>query len=168
MSGPVGSRGVREPSRPGKAGVRRGDAITRVDGREVRSREEFDQRTQDHGEGDRVTLTLRRDGRDEDVHVEAAGFPSARADDLAWELLGFSVGEDDDGLAVKRVRSGSPVARIGLQKGDRVLGLGGAAVQNVTEFRRKVIALRGARTVLLSVGRGPYQYNVNVPLARGS
>jgi predicted ATPase with chaperone activity len=34
--------------------------------------------------------------------------------------------------------------------------------------RRKVIALRGARSVLLSVGRGSYQYNVNVPLARGS
>jgi hypothetical protein len=35
------------------------------------------------------------------------------------------------------------------------------------EFRRKIIELRGAREVLLSVGRGPYQYNVNVPLARG-
>jgi len=29
-----------------------------------------------------------------------------------------------------------------------------------------MIDLRGARSVLLSVGRGPYQYNVNVPLVR--
>jgi hypothetical protein len=49
----------------------------------------------------------------DEVRFEAAAFPTTRADDLAWELLGFAVGGDDDGLAVKRVRSGSPVARIG-------------------------------------------------------
>ena len=65
------------------------------------------------------------------------------------------------------MRPGSPAARIGVQTGDRLLGLGGTATHSVAEFRRKVIEIRGAREVLLSVGRGPYQYNVNVPLVRG-
>jgi len=65
------------------------------------------------------------------------------------------------------VRPGSPAARIGVQTGDRLLGLAGAPLRSMGEFRRKIIELRGAREVLLSVGRGPYQYNVNVPLARG-
>ncbi len=157
-----------DPKSPAEAaGVARGDAITKVDGRDVASREEFEQRIEDHAEGDRITLTLRRDGRDEDVSLAAATFPAARADELAWQLLGVAAAGAEDGLVVSRVRSGSPAARIGVQRGDRLLGLGGTPLHSVAELRRKLIALRGARSVLLSVGRGPYQYNVNVPLARG-
>src|SRR5881397_2836057 len=46
------------------AGLTRGDVIVRVDGRDVHSREEFEQRIEAHGEGEHATLTLRRDGRD--------------------------------------------------------------------------------------------------------
>ena len=148
-------------------GLERGDAIVRVDGHEVTSREEFEQRAGDHAEGDRITLTRRRDGRDEEVELRAAVFPAARADDLAWRLLGLEANEGDDGLVVKKVRPGSPAARIGVEKGDRLLGLGGQPLRSLVELRRKMIELRGARSVLVSVGRGPYQYNVNVTLARG-
>ena len=156
-----------EPESPAAgAGIGRGDAVIRVDGRDVRSSEEFDQRVGDHREGDPVTLTLRREGREEEVHFTAAAFPSARADDLAWTLLGLGVTESDEELVVHRVRSGSPAARIGVARGDRLLGLGGTRVGSMAEFRRKMIEVRAARSVLLSIGRGPYQYNVNVPLAR--
>ena len=148
-------------------GLERGDAIVRVDGHEVTSREEFEQRAGDHAEGDRVTLTRRRDGRDEEVELRAAVFPAARADELAWRLLGLEANEGDDGLVVNKVRPGSPAARIGVEKADRLLGLGGQPLRSLAELRRKMIELRGARSVLVSVGRGPYQYNVNVPLARG-
>src|SRR6266566_1397444 len=105
--------------------------------------------------------------RDEEVGLAAATFQAARADELAWQLLGVAAAGAEDGLVVSRVRSGSPAARIGVQRGDRLLGLGGTPLHSVAELRRKMIELRGARSVLLSVGRGPYQYNVNVPLARG-
>ncbi len=157
-----------EPKSPAEAaGIARGDAVTKVDGHEVASREEFEQRIEDHAEGDRITLTLRREGRDEDVRLAAATFPAARADELAWQLLGLQAAGAEDGLVVSRVRPGSPAARIGVQRGDRLLGLGGTPLRSVAELRRKMIEVRSARSVLLSVGRGPYQYNVNVPLARG-
>src|SRR5438094_8648996 len=157
-----------DPKSPAEAaGVARGDAIVKVDGRDVASREEFEQRIDDHTEGDRITLTLRRDGRDEEVGLAAATFPPARAAGLAWQLLGVAAAGAEDGLVVSRVRSGGPAARIGVQRGDRLLGLAGTPLHSVAELRRKMIALRSARSVLLSVGRGPYQYNVNVPLARG-
>ncbi|HJQ84583.1 MAG TPA: trypsin-like peptidase domain-containing protein [Candidatus Binatia bacterium] len=149
------------------AGFARGDAILKVDGHDVGSREEFEQRVEDHGEGDRIALTRRRDGRDEDVEVKAAIFPTARADELAWKLFGFDAAEDDDGLVVRRVRPGSPAARIGMQRSDRVLGLGGTPLRTLAELRRRIIEVRAARSVLLSVGRGAYQYNVQVPLERG-
>src|SRR5438309_1645133 len=110
-----------DPKSPAEAaGVARGDAITKVDGREVASREEFEQRIEDHAEGDRITLTLRRDGRDEEVGLAAATFQAARADKLAWQLLGVAAAGAEDGLVVSRVRSGSPAARSGVQRGDRL------------------------------------------------
>jgi serine protease Do len=156
-----------ESQSPGAAaGFARGDAITRIDGREVASREEFEQRVESLADGDRVTLTRLRDGRAADVALTVGVFPAARADELAWELLGLAVAPDDDGLVVRRVRSGSPAARIGVERGDRLLGLGGAELRSQSELRRRMIELRGVGSVLLSIGRGPYQYNVHVPLAR--
>jgi len=156
-----------EPGSPAAgAGLARGDVITRVDGREIHSRDEFEQRVQDHAEGTKVVVTRRRDGSDDDVELVTAAFPAAQADDLAWRLVGLGVGEGDDGLVVRRVRDGSPAARIGVQRGDRLLGLGGAPLESLAAFRRKMIELRSARSTLLSIGRGPYQYNVQVALAR--
>src|SRR5205809_804309 len=71
------------------------------------------------------------------------------------------------GVVVAQVEPKSPAEAAGVQRGDRLLGLGGTPLRSVAELRRKMIELRSARSVLLSVGRGPYQYNVNVPLARG-
>ena len=38
----------------------------------------------------------------------------------------------------------------------------------MADFRRRLIELGNARGVLLSIGRGPYQYNIRLPLERGS
>jgi serine protease Do len=155
-----------EPDSPATgAGLVRGDVITRVDGHDVHSDDEFEQRIADRAEGDRLTLVRLHDGLEEEVHLTLAAFSPGRADEVAWRRLGIEVGEDEDGLAVKRVRPGSPAARINVQRGDRLLGLEGAPLRTAAEFRRKLLEVRRARSVLLSVGRGRYQYNVNVPLA---
>jgi len=142
-------------------GTRRGVVVSAID-----PRDEFEQRVQDHAEGTKVVVTRRREGNDDDVELVTAPFPAAQADDLAWRLIGVGVAEADDGLVIRRVRDGSPAARIGVQRGDRLLGLGGVALDSVSAFRRKMIELRGARSTLLSIGRGPYQYNVQIALAR--
>ena len=151
---------------PAAGKVERGDLVTRVDGRDVQSHEEFEDLIAAHGAGDEIRLTVRRDGKDDDVTLAAAAFPSEEADDLAWQLIGIGLGEDQDGVAIAKVRDKSPAARIGARRGDRLLGIGGVPVQSRAEFRRKMIEVRGARSVLLAIGRGQYQYNVNVPLAR--
>src|SRR5207245_9071419 len=158
-----------EPKSPAEAaGIARGDAVTKVDGREVASREEFEQRIEDHAEGDRLTLTLRREGRAEDVRLAAATFPTARADELAWQLLGLQAAGAEAGLVVSRVRPGSPAARIGVQRGDRLLGLGGTPLRSVAEPRRKLTEVRSGRSVPRSVGRGPEQHDGAGHLPRGT
>jgi serine protease Do len=158
-----------EPKSPAaEAGLVRGDVILKLDGREVASPEEFEGRIADHQTGDDLKLTVSgdADGAIRDVTVRVTAFPTTDADALIWSLIGFAAEQDANGLVVTKVRPNSPVARIGLKRGDRVLGLGGAAVNSTAELRRKMIESRGARGVVLTVGRGPYEYNVQVPLAR--
>src|SRR5439155_1183645 len=62
------------------------------------------------------------------------------------------------GVVVSAIDPGSPAASAGLA--------GGVALDSVSALRRKMIELRGARSTLLSIGRGPYQYNVQIALAR--
>ena len=148
------------------ADLRRGDVITKVDGQPVRSEEDFSERVDSRGIGETIALTLRRDDRDDEVRITAAEFPDDGADDVAWQRLGLAVEADRNGLVVRRVRPGSPCARIGLARGDRLLGIGGTALESTAQFRRRIASLRGARSVLLAVGRGDREYHVNVPLAR--
>jgi len=158
-----------EPKSPAAtAGLVRGDLILKVDGHEVTSPDDFESRVESRSSGESISLTVSgdKDGVEREVVLTAAAFPDSDADDLLWTMLGFAAAADDNGLAVSKVRPGSPSARIGLRRGDRVLGLEGSGVQTQAELRRKMIEVRAARSVVLSVGRGPYQYNVQVPLAR--
>ncbi|MCP9990937.1 PDZ domain-containing protein [Streptomyces albogriseolus] len=52
-----------------KAGIRPGDVITEVDGRPVHSGEELIVKTRAHRPGDRLELTLERDGEERTVSL---------------------------------------------------------------------------------------------------
>jgi serine protease Do len=146
----------------------RGDIVLKIDGHDVQSSEEFEARVGDHAAGDQLRLTVSgdEDGAIREVTVRVTTFPTADADELLWSRLGFAADADRQGVAVSKVRPGSPVARIGLRRGDRILGLAGSPVASMAELRRKMLELRSARSVVLTVGRGPYEYNVQIPLAR--
>jgi serine protease Do len=158
-----------EPRSPGaQAGLVRGDVVVKIDGREVVSRDDFESRIESHQAGDDLTLTVSgdEDGKIRDVPLRVASFPDTDADGLLWSLLGFAVDADENGLVVTKIRGGSPATRIGLKRGDRIHGLAGSPVETEAELRRRMIEVRSARSTVLTVGRGPYEYNVQVPLAR--
>jgi serine protease Do len=113
-----------------------------------------------------MNLAVIRDGRKRTIAVRATVYPAERADELAWQLLGIQLTERRAGLSVRRVRPGSSAARIGIRKGDRVVAIAGAAVKRMGAFRKKMIEVRLAQGVMLSVRRGRYVYNVAVPLKR--
>ncbi len=166
-----GARGVVvrdiEAESPAKeAGVARGDVITAVNGRPVQSRYEFEQRVRDQPVDGEIPLTVTRDGAERALKVRAREYPLERADTLAWDLLGVRIEAQRSGLVVRAVRPGSSAARIGVQRGDFVVGLGGVALADVAAFQKKMIEVRLAQSVLLSVRRGEYVYNVPVPLLR--
>ncbi|MET7734604.1 trypsin-like peptidase domain-containing protein [Streptomyces sp. NPDC005402] len=71
----VGTRGgdggpaVTEGGPGDRAGLRAGDVITEVDGRRIHSGDELIVKTRAHRPGDRLELTVKRDGREKDVSL---------------------------------------------------------------------------------------------------
>jgi serine protease Do len=157
-------RGVEADSPASRGGLERGDLIAAIDGREVRSSDEYEQRVRDHTADSQLRFSLTRDGAERTVTVQASQYPLDRADDLAWQLLGVQVHEARDGMAVRRIRQGSSAARIRMAPGDYLVGLGGVALKDLAAFRKKMIEVRLSQSVLLSVQRGHRIYNVMVPL----
>ncbi|GIW39535.1 MAG: peptidase [Candidatus Binatia bacterium] len=157
-------RDVEDGSPAERAGIRPGDVVLEIDGRRVRTTDEYRQRIRDHSVGSPVELLLWRDGRRLARTVRTQRFPDERADALAWQLLGVRLRETRAGLEIVAVRRGSPAARIGVRPGDILAGLGGVPLDSLDRFRRKLVEIRGNRTVLLSVRRGRSLYHVTVPL----
>ena len=156
--------GVEKDSPASHAGLERGDVIVAIDGHQLHSSDEYDQRVRDHAAESELQLSVSREGKDRTVTVHTMQYPMARADELAWELLGLRLEEAQGALAVHQVRRGSNADRIGIEPGDYVVGLGGVVVKNLKSFRKKMVEVRLARSVLLSVQRGRDVYNVAIPL----
>ena len=157
-------RGVEAGSPAAKAGLQRGDVLLSLNGRLLRSAEEYLQREREFISGDTLRFRVLRDGDEEDFAVAASRFPQEKADDLAWRLLGVAVKEEKDGLEVNKIRPGSPADRIGIARGDTILGLSGAQTKTLAEFRRKMIDARFSQSILISIARGRQLYHVTIPL----
>jgi serine protease Do len=166
--GAVVVRGIEPGSPAAGAGITPGELITAIDGRDVHSAEEYDQRIRDHAESGPIELTVTGQNGARQVTLHARRFPPERADALAWQLIGVRLAETRNGLSVDAVRPQSPAATIGVDVGDTIVALAGASVRTLEEFRRRMTDVRLARGTLLSIRRGPYVYQVNVPFAGNS
>jgi serine protease Do len=163
--GGVVVRGIESGSPAADAGITPGKVITAIDGHDVHSAEEYDQRIRDHAESGAIEFTVTEQDGARQVTVHARRFPPERADALAWQLIGIRLAETRDGLRVEAVRPQSPAARIGVGVGDAIVALAGAAVRTLEEFRRRMTDVRLAQGTLVSIRRGPYVYQVNLPFA---
>jgi Do/DeqQ family serine protease len=158
-------RSIESGSPAADAGITPGEVITAVDNRDVRSAEEYDQRIRDHAESSTIELTVTGASGTRRLTLHARRFPPERADALAWQLIGVRLTDARNGLRVDAVRPQSPAARIGVDVGDAIVALAGTSVRSLEDFRRRMIEVRSARGALVSIRRGAYVYQVNVPFA---
>jgi len=70
----------------------------------------------------------------------------------------------EHGLLVVQVESGGPADRAGLSLGDILLGLGGAALDDVDDLRRHLRGLAAGQAVTLNIARGGAAHSLTVTL----
>ena len=148
-----------------RAGVRRGDLVTRVDGHAVADPRELYELLTRSTQGQELGLTLLRDGAARTARVVAEEVPDSLVPELTSQLLGVALeAHPGGGYAVAAVRPGSGAARIGLQAGDRILQINGQALSDGEALERSVLDLQGRTRALIVVVRGRGRYHVTIPL----
>jgi S1-C subfamily serine protease len=157
---------VREEGPAAGSGIARGDVIVRVDKAPVRSAREFYEHLERATSGQELALGLWRGGSERRVSLAAEPIPERQIAELGEQLLGMRlVPADGGGFRVEAVRPDSGAARIGIEPGDRVLGINGRGLASPAAWRRVILDLRGRSHALVVVQRGRGRYHVTVPLS---
>jgi serine protease Do len=158
---------VEDDSPAGKAGVKTGDVILSVNGKDVKDARDLSRQIAWMDPGASVTLQVWRDGSRRDVSVtlgrqSSDSTASAGPDSGGVELgkLGLSLapassiaGLDKKGVAVVDVTPGSPAAERGFRTGDVIAEVAGRPVESPSDVRSAIESSRkdGKKAVLFRV-----------------
>ncbi|HID3222179.1 serine endoprotease DegP [Enterobacter cloacae] len=123
-----------------KAGIKAGDVITSLNGKPISSFAALRAEVGSMPIGSKVTLGLLRDGKAVNVSLELQQSSQNQVDSSTIfsgiEGAEMSNKGADKGVVVNNVKANSPAARIGLKKGDVIMGANQQAVKNIAELRK--------------------------------
>ena len=126
-----------------KAGIKAGDIITSVDGKNVANFAELRVKIGTTPPGQEVKVGLLRDGKPVTVTVKLdnSSQTTASAELMTPALQGATLSDGaakdgTKGVKVDEVAKATPAAQFGLQKDDVIVGLNRTPVQNLAELRK--------------------------------
>lgn len=147
-----------------KAGVKAGDVVVSMNGKAISSFAALRAEVGSMPVGSKLTLGLLRDGKPVSVNLELQQSSQTQVDSatiftgIEGAEMSNRSGKDEKGVIVNNVKGNSPAARIGLKKGDIIIGVNQQVVNNIAELRKildtkpSVMALniqRGDTTIYL-------------------
>jgi serine protease Do len=146
------------------AGLRPGDVIVSVDGKPVDSRESFATYTSTAASGQPLSLVVAREGSSRTVPVRPADPPSGLGLRILEEIAGLRVADQSRNVIIDGVVRGSRSENIGLASGDVIVGVNGNEVHTTRELNDELVKAVDRSSVVLSVARDRYVYNLTFPM----
>jgi serine protease Do len=173
-----------QPGSPAaKAGLKSGDVILAVDGKEMKDGRDLARTIANHPPGTEIKLDVWHDGQTKTMSLTLGQMPNERQANAAGgqhdnagnntPRLGLTLapanevaGAGDHGVAVTAVDPNGPAAEHGMQTGDVILDVAGKTVAKPDDVRQELMALEkaGKHTVLMRVKSGDATHFVAVPL----
>ncbi|MCS3604660.1 MULTISPECIES: serine endoprotease DegP [Buttiauxella] len=147
-----------------KAGVKAGDVVVSMNGKAISSFAALRAEVGSMPVGSKLTLGLLRDGKPVSVNLELQQSSQTQVDSatiftgIEGAEMSNRSGKGEKGVIVNNVKGNTPAARIGLKKGDIIIGVNQQQVNNIAELRKildtkpSVMALniqRGDTTIYL-------------------
>lgn len=159
-------RGVVKKSPAEKAGVRNGDAITRINGSKIQETTKINRLFRGSRIGDQIRLSIRRGDKSLEVVVptsEALGFvPSpldatllgVKVEDIrAYQRLKYRL-RDTKGVVITRLYKERPKGVFQFRPGDVITGLSSVPLSRKDEFEKLLVQGLKRNYVLLHLKRG--------------
>ena len=154
-----------------KAGMKRGDVITRFDGKEVKDAHMLSRMVAEKKPNTTVTVEIIRDKKEKSLKVKLGTMPQNLQASLTpmenknpWGLtvqkitpdlashLGIS--PDEEGVVISGVKPGSPAAEAGLRPGDVIKEVDRKDIKDLGSYNRAMNKADKSGGVLLLVKRG--------------
>ncbi|MBI4529968.1 MAG: DegQ family serine endoprotease [Candidatus Latescibacteria bacterium] len=178
---------VVEGSPAERAGVKEKDVILKVDDQEVNRPNQVQALIFEKRPGDKITLTLIRQGREKQLdvvlgereggQVRLASTTRKRPSSQA-EALGITVQEltdelaeelryrNDEGVVVSDVERYSPASRVGIRRGDLIMEIDNKPVTSVRDFAEITAGLQQGRSYLFYINQGGQKRFVAVAMPK--
>jgi len=166
-----------EPVGPArKAGIREGDIILSMNTSDISSEKDFHRAMIPLSAGEKIDITVWRDGKTKRVSVKTSTFPKELALDLAYDLLGISVENlstknryiykslAKQGVLISDVNRHSFLAHIGAKPGDVIRQIDDMPIKNIKDFEQAIIKYRQKNSFIMVLQRGDQLYNITVKL----
>ncbi len=183
--------GIMGNSPAAKSGLKIGDRVLAIDGKEIATRDELMEIVKGRKAGDELTMTIEREGKPEEIAVELAaaetidfGNPfggqrpprqgKKKQDDATPEepesapagkaLLGVQIDQNAERAEVAEMIAGSAAEKAGLQPGDVILGIGDTAISDPKSMIDAVGSLAPGDTVDIRLRRNEEAMTLKVTL----
>lgn len=149
-----------------RAGVQRGDIVSKLDGRAVQNAQELFETLQGMTAKQDLRIELYRDGIFREAIATAEELPREMVRNIVSRMLRLALKFSDshNTFEVTDVDRGSAAEALGLRSGDYLIGINGVALTSNEALRRAVARLRGRSRALVVVQRGSGRYHLTLSL----
>jgi M6 family metalloprotease-like protein len=146
---------VQADSPAAKAGLKKGDLVTRVGDHPVHTPQAFREWLQTYGAGDSVKIGLLRQEKPVEVSATLTAVSRPMKVSAQRAVLGVQFGEakEGDGVLIDQVTNGSPAADAGLKKGDHIRKIDGTDVPGPNQLSAILSEKKPGDVVKLTVRR---------------
>ena len=152
-----------------KAGLLRGDIITRFDGKEIENSHKLSQLAAATAPNAQVKIDLLRNGQEKTISLEVGTMPEegqkivSPEEKSDWGMmvqeltpqLAQQLGLDPGatGVVISNIQEGSSAAEAGLRPGDLITEVNRTAIKNLDDYQQALQKVKGGENLLLLIKR---------------
>jgi len=152
-----------------KTGLKRGDVITRFNGKEVKDSHMLSRTVAATRPKTNVSIDIIRDGKEKSLQVQIGTMPQSQEalspeKASAWGLTvqeitpdlarHLNLNPDEEGVVISGVKPGSPAAEAGLRPGDIIKEVDRREIKDLGDYNRAIQQSTKSGGVLLLIKRG--------------
>jgi serine protease Do len=159
-----------------KAGLKRGDIITAINGKELENAHALSRLVASTAPGTQITLKIMRDGKSKEIKATIGTMPEeipetpAAEDKSAWGLTvqnlttdqaqRFGWDTNEQGAVISDILPGSAAAEAKLRPGDLIKEVNRQKIQNIRDYNQAIQKLKKGESLLLLIKRAKNTFYV--------